>query len=316
MTEEYIPSLDEIRARIKNENIEVVGGRTHSKASEAYVDVKFHYPKQKLTWDGAIPIEYRRTGVHAKTEEEITELIEKTYDLINPDNYQTWLKDQEEFWKTSNKKVTQPFFESLKDGKWKCVYCQLPRNPNWARRVQDLKEFGYTIATHTKKHCPNCNRNTTQLIMLPIERGGQTGYETWSPNLRKRILSVLGNHDAYENKKRHSLLPDHKFPEIRWDDKTREENPDDMSDEEIRKKFQLLSNQRNQEKREVCRRCYQTNKRGTPYGIKYFYEGDENWPKDVPKRGKKAEVGCHGCGWYDLPTWRERLNQSLQKKKR
>ncbi len=54
-----------------------------------------------------------------------------------------------------------------------------------------------------------------------------------------RILKVLNNYDVYEDTKREHLLPDHKFPEIRWDDKTREENREDMSDDEIKQKFQL-----------------------------------------------------------------------------
>ena len=314
MTAQHIPSIQEIKALLRNKNIEVLGGRSHTKASEEYVDVKFHYPKENITWEGSVPTEYRRTGIHANTEIEIVDLLDKTYDLMNPSNYNGWEKEQQDFWSDSNKKVTKPFFDTLKDSKWKCVYCQLPKNPNWARRVQDLKEFGYTIATHTRMFCKNCNRNSTHLIMLKIPRGSITGYETWSPKLRKKIIDVLGNVDAYENRTINSLLPDHKFPEIRWDEKTRQENPDTMSDEEIMGKFQLLSNQRNQQKREVCRNCYQTGKRGTPFGIKFFSEGDENWPKGVLQKGKTAEKGCHGCGWYDLQKWREELNKTLAKK--
>ena len=59
------------------------------------------------------------------------------------------------------------------------------------------------------------------------------------------------------------LIPDHKFPEIRWDADTKGENSDNMSVEEIVSKFQLLDNQRNLQKREVCRACFQTNKRRT-----------------------------------------------------
>ena len=146
-----------------------------------------------------------------------------------------------------------------------------------------------------------------------MPRGSETGYETWSPVLRKKILKVLNNVDVYECRQAASLLPDHKFPEIRWDEKTREQNPDDMSEEEIKAKFQLLSNQRNQQKREVCRNCFQTGKRGTPFNVKFFHIGDENWPSKVPARGKGAEIGCHGCGWYDMQKWRDELNKRLEK---
>jgi hypothetical protein len=86
-----------------------------------------------------------------------------------------------------------------------------------------------------------------------------------------------------------------------------------MPENEIRQKFQLLDNQRNQQKREVCRQCFQTGKRGVLFGIKYFYKGDENWPSDVPKVGKSAEAGCVGCGWYDMAEWRKSLNELTKK---
>ena len=90
------------------------------------------------------------------------------------------------------------------------------------------------------------------------------------------------------------------------------ENPDNMTDEEIRSKFQLLSNQRNQQKREICRNCYQTGKRGTIYGIPFFYEGTEEWDDSIPKTGKEAERGCVGCAWYDIAEWRKRLIDKLK----
>ncbi len=293
-------------------NIKLLKKRKHSKASEKYVDVEFYYPDVNEKWEGSVPYEYRRTGLFATNSKEVAEVLKQAYDAMHPSKQQAWLDEQEKFWDKTNKPVTRPFFEALKDCQWKCQACQLPENPNWARRTQDIKELGYTFATDTSRYCNNCRKNTTHLIMLRLPRGGVSGYETWSPSLRKRILAVLRHFDAYECWVRHgSLLPDHKFPEIRWDEETREENPEDMTDDEIREKFQLLSNQRNQQKREVCRECFQTGKRGTPYGIKFFYAGDENWPHGVPKVGKEAMKGCMGCGWYDLSRWREELNALL-----
>jgi hypothetical protein len=65
------------------------------------------------------------------------------------------------------------------------------------------------------------------------------------------------------------------------------------------------------QKREVCRTCYQTDIRGFPFGIKFYYQGDETWDKNIPKKGKDAENGCHGCGWYDLEIWRNAINKKL-----
>jgi len=300
-----------------NSNIHIVEEerKKHSKASEEYIHVEFVYKDE--TWDGWVPVEYRRTGVSIKEDqkERLVAYLNKVYEQMNPVNHAEWMKKQEKFWaeEKPNATTTKPFFDSLAKGGWQCVECTLPKNPNWARRIQDLKEFGYTIATDTKRFCPKCNANKTHLILLPIERGSVegNGYETWSPALRKRIIKVLGGIDVYENAYNAHCLPDHKFSEIRWDENTKATNPDDMTDEEIRAKFQLLTNQRNQQKREVCRTCFQTGKRGTIYGIPYFYEGDEDWDSTIPEKGKDAEKGCVGCPWYDIAEWRKRLIESL-----
>lgn len=307
---------------ILNPNIEIVekDRKVHSKACEEYLHVKFKFSGQE--WDGWVPVEYRRTGVSFKNtnngeidyDKEFAYLND-VYEQMKPENRKIWKKEQKKFWNKKNAEVTKQFFDSLAKGGWQCVDCTLPKNPNWARRIQDLKEFGYTIATDINRYCPKCHANKTHLILLPIKRGllEGNGYETWSPKLRKRILDVLGNIDVYENTINSHCLPDHKFSEIRWDENTKEENPDDMSDADIRSKFQLLTNQRNQQKRECCRNCYQTGMRGYPFGIKFFYKGTEKWDDKFPKRGKDAEKGCVGCGWYDLEEWRKQLLLRLKK---
>ncbi|MCL2016666.1 MAG: restriction endonuclease [Defluviitaleaceae bacterium] len=286
--------------------------KSHAKATEKYVDVSFALPHGD--WHGWIPVEYRRTGVNLQTDEEISDYIEKIYNIMEKTPPSEWLSAEEQFWREEkpNAATTKEFFDILAQGGWKCNKHELPQNPNFARRIQDLKEFGYTLATDTARFCPICEKNTTNIILLPIPRaftGG--GYETWSKQLRKRILEVLQNYDVYESKKTAHLLPDHKFPEIRWDENTKEENSDSMTDEEISQKFQLLTNQRNQQKREVCRTCFQTGKRQYPFGIKYFYHGGEDWDSAIPTRGKSAEDGCFGCGWYDMEKWRQELLELL-----
>ena len=84
-----------------------------------------------------------------------------------------------------------------------------------------------------------------------------------------------------------------------------------MTDDEIKDKFQLIDNKRNEQKREACRNCVQSGIRGTVYGIKFYYEYGKSWPKDFLVRGKQAEGGCVGCGWYDIAKWREELNKKL-----
>lgn len=300
-----------------NNNIKILDEEihTHSKASERYIHVNFKYDKN--VFDVWVPIEYRRTGINIQEAQELFKYLNDIYEQLKPKNIKIWKKEQEKFWQSKpNANVTKEFFDVLKTGGWKCVNCDLPNNPNWARRIQDLKEFGYTIATDTKRYCEKCCSNKTHLMLLPIKRGISTGngYETWSPALRKRILKLLNYFDVYEYSENHNCLPDHKFSEIRWGENTKDENPDDMTDEEIMQKFQLLTNQRNQQKREVCRKCYQTGKRGIIFGIPFFYEGDENWDVSIPREGKEAEKGCIGCAWYDIEEWREQLIKKIETK--
>ena len=299
-----------------NPNITLFPGRkVNTKASEEYVHIKFSYPDLCQEWEGWVPVEYRRTGVSISPDEQekLSEYLNNIYNQMHPSNYPAWLNEQNRYWETTRSVETKEIFYILADGKWHCRNCDIS-NPNFARRIQDLKELGYTISTHVNYKCPICQNNrSTRLILLPINRVqlAGNGYETWSPALRSRIIQTLNSIDIYENTFSKSCLPDHKFSEIRWDDDTKSENPASMTEQEIRQKFQLLSNQRNQQKREVCRKCFQTGQRGIIYGIPFFYEGGPMWDTSIPRKGKDAEKGCIGCPWYDIARWREALIKRL-----
>jgi len=295
------------------DNIKIRGTRYHSKACERYVDVEFKYNSIKLPL--SVPIEYPRTGLELN-DEGIEKYLQKVYEEINPVNWDRWKQEQEIFWQTKpNATITKSFFDALnKEVAWKCNVCSLPRNPNSQRRIQDIKEFGYTLATYPKLMCPTCKKKTNHIMLLPIKRGGATGYETWSPELRQKIIKTLKSYDVFEGKfvKPETLLPDHKFPERRWDFETRRQCIEHLTSDEIKNDFQLLSNKRNQQKREVCRNCYQTGERGTIYGIEYYPQGGKAWDTQIPRVGKLAEKGCIGCPWYDIEAWRKSV-QSLIK---
>lgn len=294
--------------------IVVHGFRAHSKASERYVDVTFVY-EDGASWEGSIPVEYRRTGTNLQSDEEIQAYLLEVQPHCHSATWPQWKAETEKFWADKpGATITKAFFDALLSFQWTCVTHECPPNPNWARRIQEIKENGYTIATDTARFCATCGRNQTQLLMVPLPRGGVSGYETWSPETRSRIVRVLNSYDVYEARRTNpnSLLPDHKFPEIRWDENTRRISLEELNHEDIQHDFQLMSNQRNLQKREVCRRCLQTGERGAPFGIRFWHVGTERWPDDVPSVGKEAENGYLGCGWYDLATWREELNKRLK----
>ncbi|MFC4292595.1 hypothetical protein ACFOWX_09245 [Sphingorhabdus arenilitoris] len=276
----------------------------HSKAAEEHINVIFDYP-EKPGWDIAFPIRCRRAGLELEKQHEVEAYVKSMYEMLNPENWPEWQEKAKKHWAKSRSTVTKPIFDKMAMSFAWFTYNELPTTSNPARRLQDLKEAGFTIGTRRR------SGSDLEFILLPKPIGEATGYEYWSGALRNRIVKTLKNYDAYEGKvgnPKH-LLPDHKFPEIRWDRNTKRDSLEDLTDAEIHSDFQLITNQRNQQKREVCRKCLQTGKRGHPFGIQYFYKGDIDWPIDVQTTGKGAEAGCHGCGWYDLEKWR----QSLQK---
>ena len=328
---------------IRNQ-IEITGEWDHLKASESYVAVEFTYPECGVIWDGAVPTEYRRgPNIKVKSEDELSDLLEKVYEFMHPYNENQWQKKQDYYWKDKREGPTKNLFDSVRHCEWICARCAMnkadPGNPNWARRWQDLKESGYTTATIPSHVCDECLKRkikqiendenlsllekdekitseirrkskSAKIIMLRYPREeGIGGYEVIPPKVRKNIMESLKYFDAYENQiRRKGLLPDHKFPEIRWDKNTIGMNTLDMTKDEMKEKFQLMTNRRNQQKREVCRKCYQTGERGSPFGINHWYSGDRDWPTKVPIEGLAAEKGCYGCGWYDLQAWRDSLN--------
>lgn len=295
--------LEKLKSCLSKTDIEVLEIEEHSKASENYVAIVFHDKPTKYKWSGLIPYYYRRTGLFIETEKELADYLQKIKSYFKKAAIRKWIANEKKLWKKEfkGKTVTKPFFDELAKLKWTSKF---PPNDNPQRRIQDIKELGYTMSTRR-------NGRKTERLLVPIPRGAKTGYETFTEAFKQKAIEVLEYLNSYElnSANKAGLLPDHKFPEIRWDEKTREENPDEMSDDEIKNKFQLLDNQRNQQKREVCRKCFQTGKRGILFGIKFFHKGDENWSTDIPKVGKNAEKGCHGCGWYDIQKWREELNK-------
>lgn len=221
---------------------------------------------------------------------------------------QKWRNAERKVWENSKAEVTKEFFFALLTFK---PVTKFPPSDNPARRIQAIKDAGYAVAT-----IHHYQGRKSARILLPIPKTAERGYEIFSTQFKARVIRLLKGINAYENKRTtpKGLIPDHKFSEIRWDEDTKAENTMDMSDQEVIQKFQLLDNQRNQQKREVCRNCFQTGKRGVIYGIPFFYKGSADWDAKIPAVGKIAEKGCVGCAWYDIERWRSELIKLLNDK--
>ena len=290
-------TAEELTMLVGDADIKVIGFSTHRKASEAYVIIS---AKDGNVWnEWYIPYEYRRTNTFIDSAADLAQYIiskKEFLSAVNIENYKKALKRQTSNLFGKRAKVTSGIFKKLLNdcGKWVCT--NLFKNNNPQRRIQDIKERGFTLSTKIE-------RKMTYHMLLPFDIVKAPTYETIPEKVRDAIFKALGNFDAYGNKPvGRSALPDHKFPEPRWAAGTAESN-EGLTEEEMRKKFQLIPENANQTKREVC---------GTFAGIEFFYKGDANWPANIPKTGKVAEAGCVGCFWYDMTAWRTALNQLIK----
>ncbi|MDC0831937.1 restriction endonuclease [Geitlerinema sp. CS-897] len=221
-----------------------------------------------------------------------------------------------------SKSLQQQIFDILSDRKWHCRVCE-GKKVNTAQYaggggIQGLqrgtkKRPGLVIKSEMR-HCKICQVKTRHDRWTG--RLQQSNAATNIPKkLAKKILNFYDYRDVIEQRKRaeHELVIDHKFPMERWG--APEDNlSSEMSDDEIKSKFQLLkkdsSGNHNLLKSRSCERCIKTEKRGQPFGIAFWYQGGENWVSPH-QRGSEAEKGCVGCGWYDFEAWRKALNTHL-----
>ena len=279
-----------------------------------YLGVTFRYTAK--TWNGAIPIKSKYQGTNIPlTLDDVKSWTLYCYTELDPGKNQVWQNAQRQFWEKKQAFDTQAVFDALNGTesltKWQCRKCgPVPQsNPQPAARIKALKQMGYYIAT-IKRECATCGGKQffDLLIRLPRNAADNEKRYTISVNLQNKIKSVLPLKDACFDSPQMSseLIIDHKFPSSRWVN-GETVNETTMSEEEIKHKFQLLTNQTNLQKERYCKRCVSTGVRGDFFGIKWFYDGDDQW------RGssKADEKGCIGCCWYDLELWKEKFNQFL-----
>ena len=279
---------------------------TAEKTNDVFKEVEFTY--QTKQWQGALPKFLEKQGLDL-TDEEFDKLIEDNYQLLEPANTQQWIVESNTRWKNKNSE-TYKVLAALYTGEWQCRTCGIGRiNDQPPARIKALKVMGYIICSR-RKNCSTCEKKTMHdiLIMLPpIESRFAHGNELRKPMsdiLKKRIKKLLGNKEVCFNIVRSDieLLIDHKFPSQRWN-APEADNPNDMTEGQIRDKFQLLSNQTNMWKSRYCDACVKTGKRGDYMGLNWFHTGNENWQGATPH----DENGCKGCPWYDLELWKTKL---------
>lgn len=308
----------EFENKTVNRNIKTMSLFRIDKMEDYYLSVRFTY--HGYIWNGAVPIKAKYQGVDIPlTKDDVFEWTKSCYEALDPGKYSVWQSQQNAFWDEKGAEDTHLVFEALNGNepvtKWLCRKCgPVPKvNPQPAARIKKLKEYGYHIAT-IKMECGTCGRKQyfDLLIRLPRHPADNQKRFSISVALRNKILRVLPLKDACFGTalQPSEVIIDHKFPSSRWVN-GETINETDMSEEEIKKKFQLLTNQTNLQKERYCQRCVTSGIRGDFFGIEWYYKGDEKW------RGtsKADEEGCVGCPWYDLHRWKFEFNEYLKSEK-
>lgn len=168
---------------------------------------------------------------------------------------------------------------------------------SWGRKSSPLAKK-YIIET-CKSDTPGNRVDRVRLIGFNI---GETFSQAIRPDIKKCILSqkcvMLGVRGKSENTK---IEVDHK------DGRKNDLRISNMKSQKL-SDFQPLCKAANDIKRQICKRCKETDKRwdatniaGNPYP---FYEGDEDY---------NPKLGCKGCYQYDPVEYRKTTVKKISK---
>ena len=193
-------------------------------------------------------------------------------------------------------------------GKWVCAYCATGQSSQPARTIQNLRELGYQFeetspGVYAKQlYCEKCGVKHTHYKLKEKEpKFNKNSRFPISQEDGLRVKKILKNKEAFTGKKITTQVEiDHKTPVARSHDIQISK----LSDDEIKKYFQLLSSYHNSVKQNECAKCIKTNKRPPFFGNKFWYEGNENY-----------QGTCVGCGYYDGEKWREEYNNYTEHQK-
>lgn len=195
-------------------------------------------------------------------------------------------------------------FEILSDGEWHCSACELPSSQP-AKDIQQIRIQGFKFEGSPSMwgeylYCENCDSKTVHRKMKHTFPTEKPIVRAQMPRSFKTRVRKLYNHkDAFDGSTPSTTVEvDHRKPEVRWDE-SEDIDFDNITDKEIKEKFQVLSRKNNLLKSRKCEQCVKTGERPPFMGIEFWYKGDSTYNEDI---------GCEGCGWYNPQKWKEALN--------
>lgn len=284
---------------------------TVSKTDNRFIEVTFNF-SDGAVWKGCFPLYYPWRGIQYQLEEDQERLkkdLREAFDQLQPENIAQSLDSTESRWAGKKNSATFAVFKALVTGRWECRSCGVGKiNDQAAARIRAIKQRGFVVATR-KMNCCRCKKRVVHDILLPFEIASvikSVFRKTISDSARAKIIKVLLGKDAFFSTTRphNQFVIDHKFPSQRWTEE--ETDNENLNAEQIKQKFQLLTNQSNMLKSRLCDKCCSTGQRPDFLGIKWFYSGDGSW-----NESEEIGSGCYGCPWYDLEEWKRQLTEKV-----
>ncbi len=209
-------------------------------------------------------------------------------------------------------------YEVMKDLQWHCTRHELKSAQ--AKTWQIWRQQGLDLAKDEKDNfyksmfCKHCQTKTVHRKLNSLSIAEDTSIRANMPaKLAEKIKKHYKNMEAFLLRELPSkeLEIDHKFPQIRWAGDEPENSPE-MNVAEIEKRFILLNRSNNLLKSRACEKCVETKKRGCFPGLKFWYQGTENWDSNISENDEK---GCVGCFWYNPNEWRSELQKLIDENK-
>lgn len=183
-------NLNKLSKLLNGTNIIVRELIDNNKASETYVRTTF-VQDNGFSWDTVVPYVYRRAGLNIETEEGLAEYLISIKPYFRKKAMEKW-KNQELKRGLIGGSVTPLFFDVLLS--FKEEFENFPMNPNPARRIQDIKDAGYTLASVPR---PGGLKGYNR-ILLPLPLHTEMGYETFTPQFKARVIRLLREKNAFE----------------------------------------------------------------------------------------------------------------------
>lgn len=202
-------------------------------------------------------------------------------------------------------------FETMSDCKWHCSKCELLSGQAktwqvWRQEIGIQLDQDENGKWYKRIYCEKCgtktiHRKLKSTEIIDIDLKARTGIPAKTAKRAKKLYNCVDEYSV-RVEPANQLEIDHRIPQVRW--KSNENDNSNLTDEEIKEKFMLLTRANNLLKSRYCEDCVKSGKRAKGYRtIEFWYKGNENYDDSI---------GCEGCFWYNPTKWREELNKMIK----